>query len=168
MAAGGGAGLIMTLMIDSETLAALSAFSPSTLVSKLTASVPASYAWRIFAMITSSERPNFVISMTSWLVSRLRSEVLSWPPAKPNANETRKKASNPTLEVQQVALITSLYFFSPVAGLRLPVEPDPKRLVGAIGFEPTTPCAQGLHARIISDFHRMIPDVMECYGCLAQ
>jgi hypothetical protein len=30
-------------------------------------------------MITSSERPNFAISMTSWLVNRLRSEGLSWP-----------------------------------------------------------------------------------------
>src|SRR6201997_3624984 len=41
---GGGAGLIMTLMTESGTFAALSAFKPSTLVSKLTASVPASYA----------------------------------------------------------------------------------------------------------------------------
>src|ERR1700751_5682230 len=66
---GGGAGLIITLMTASETLAALRALRPSTEVSDLEASAPV--ALRIFAMMTSSERLRLVISMMSGLVRRL-------------------------------------------------------------------------------------------------
>ena len=41
-----------------------------------------------------------------------------------------------------------------------------KLMVGAIGFEPTTPCAQGLAARGINKLHRASLIVTECYGCL--
>src|ERR1041385_3513852 len=36
-------------------------------------------------MITSSDSPSFAISMTSWLVNRLRNVAPSWPPAKQTA-----------------------------------------------------------------------------------
>ena len=72
--AAAGAGLIITLMTSSETLAALSSFSRSTLVSNW--SVPPAEALRILAMITSSDRPRLLISMTSLLVILLPSDWL--------------------------------------------------------------------------------------------
>ena len=62
----GGAGLIITLMTSSETLAALSSLRPFTLVSNCR--VPPALAARILAMMTSSASPRPTMSMTSWLV----------------------------------------------------------------------------------------------------
>src|SRR5689334_20726273 len=61
----GGAGLIITLITESEIFAALSAFKPTVLVSKLTESGPAALRVRILAMTTSSEIPNCTMLMTS-------------------------------------------------------------------------------------------------------
>jgi hypothetical protein len=36
-----------------------------------------------------------------------------------------------------------------------------KVMVGARGFEPPTPCAQGLHARETNDLHGVIPMATE-------
>src|SRR5580698_2078838 len=69
--AAAGAGLIITLMTSSETLAALSSLRASMLVSNW--SVPPAAAERILAMMISSERPRPTMSMTSLLVILLPS-----------------------------------------------------------------------------------------------
>jgi hypothetical protein len=60
--AGGGVGFTITLITASETFAAFKVFNPSTDVSNFN---PSPDTLRIFAMITSSERPMAVISITS-------------------------------------------------------------------------------------------------------
>src|SRR6516225_1572616 len=77
-----GAGLIITLITASETFAAFSAFRLSTLVSNFRPSAPLTL--RIFAIMTSSERPAATIAMMSWLVSLL---AISWP----QAEDARKR-----------------------------------------------------------------------------
>ncbi len=42
------------------------------------------------------------------------------------------------------------------------------RMVGAIGFEPTTPCAQVMAARRINDLHGALQIATECHRCLVQ
>src|SRR5664279_1896929 len=71
MGPAGGAGLIITLMTSSETLAAWRPLRPLTLVSNCR--VPPALAARILAMMTSSERPRPTMSMTSWLVILMES-----------------------------------------------------------------------------------------------
>jgi hypothetical protein len=41
-------------------------------------------------------------------------------------------------------------------------------LVGARGFEPRTPCAQGLVARRFNNLDRLLRVVIKCYRCLVQ
>src|SRR6516164_1525488 len=74
----GGPGLIITLITASGTFAAVSAFSPSTLVSKPSKVGFAAFVARILAMMTSSERPVFTMLMTSSLARRRWMVVLSW------------------------------------------------------------------------------------------
>src|ERR1700733_1216856 len=69
--AAGGAGLIITLMTSSETLATFSSFKPSPLVSNWR--VPPAEGLRLLGLMRSSDRPREVISMTSLLVILLPS-----------------------------------------------------------------------------------------------
>src|SRR5207237_9066229 len=115
-----GVGSIIAFTTVSGTLAAFSAFRPSTLVSKFVPPPPEALVVLILARITSSQMPALTIATTSWLVRRRlipESSAL-------NAGGRRKRANTSTVTNDRLCSRTTA---RPILQSILPVPPAGSR-----------------------------------------